>query len=404
MDFDLTEEQRMVQEMVRTFAEKEVKPIASRMDHDSAYPAELIKRLGELGLVGALVPSEFEGPGMDLLSYLIAMEEISKAWASLGVVMTVNNSLVCEPIRRFGSELQKQRYLPRLARGELLGCYALTEPGAGSDAAGIQTHAQREGNGYRIDGSKLFITNGKYAGVAIVYAVTDPSQGKKGISTFIVEKGTPGFLVGRLEDKLGLRSSDTAELLFQDCRLPQENLLGREGDGFKIAMDTLDGGRLGIAAQALGIAQGCLDEALGYAKQRHQFGQPISNFQAIQWMLADTATEIDAARLLTYRAAWLRDRGKRVTREAAMAKLFASEAANRIAYRAVQIFGGYGFIKDSPVERFYRDARVTTLYEGTSEIQRLIISRHLIEGGEDGDRASEESVQESLRDRDPRAV
>lgn len=387
MDFDFTEEQRMVQEMVRAFADKEVKPIASRMDHDSVYPAQLVKRLGEIGLLGALVPTEFEGPGMDLLSYMIAMEEISKVWASVGAVMTVNNSLVCDPILRFGSEAQKQRYLPRLGRGELLGCYALTESGAGSDAGAIQTQAKRDGNSYHLNGSKLFITNGKHASLAIVYAVTDPARGKKGISAFIVEKGTTGFFVGKLEDKLGLRSSDTAELLFQDCRVPKENLLGVEGDGFRIAMETLDGGRLGIAAQAVGIARGCLEEALSYAKLRRQFGQPIANFQAIQWMLADMATEVDAARLLTYRAGWLREQGRKVTREAAMAKLFASEAANRIAYRAVQIFGGYGFIKEFAVERFYRDARVTTLYEGTSEIQRLIISRHLIQEGEDGDRA-----------------
>ncbi|HET6370351.1 MAG TPA: acyl-CoA dehydrogenase family protein, partial [Nitrospiria bacterium] len=255
----------------------------------------------------------------------------------------------------------------------------LTEPEAGSDAGAIQTQAKRDGNDYLLSGSKLFITNGKHADVAIVYAVTDPSRGKKGISAFIVEKGTSGFTVGKVEDKLGLRASDTAELLFQDCRIPKENLLGVENEGFKIALTTLDGGRIGIAAQALGIAQGCLEEASAYAKQRQQFGRAIAEFQAIQWMLADMATEIDAARLLTYRAAWLRHQGKKVTQEAAMAKLFASEAANRIAYKAVQIFGGYGYIKESPVERFFRDARITTLYEGTSEIQRLVISRNLIQ-------------------------
>lgn len=381
MDFELTEEQRMVREMARAFAEKEVKPLASRMDHESIYPSELVKKLGKIGFMGMFVPPEFGGSGMDHVSYVIAMEEISKAWASLGAIMTVNNSLVCDPILRFGSEAQKKRYLASLAQGERLGCYALTEPGAGSDAGSIQTQAKRRDDAYVLNGTKLFITNGKHADLAIVYAVTDPSRGKKGISAFVVEKGTPGFSVGKLEDKLGLRASDTAELLFQDCLVPEQNHLGVENEGFKIALATLDGGRIGIAAQALGIAQGCLEESLAYAKQRWQFGQPIADFQAIQWMLADMATEIDAARLLTYRAARLRQQRKNVTKEAAMAKLFASEAANRIAYKAVQIFGGYGYIKESAVERFYRDARVTTLYEGTSEVQRLVIARHLIQEG-----------------------
>jgi butyryl-CoA dehydrogenase len=392
MDFDLTEEQRMVQEMARSFAEKEVKPVAGPMDHDSVYPAELVKKLGKLGLMGVFVPAEFSGSGMDHLSYVLAVEEISKAWASLGVIMSVNNSLICEPILRFGSERLRKKYLPALARGERLGCYALTEPNAGSDAGSIQTQAKREGGGYLVSGSKLFITNGKNADLAVVYAVTDPSRGKKGISAFVIEKGTPGFSVGKIEDKLGLRGSDTAELLFQDCHVPKENLLGVEHEGFKIALATLDGGRIGIAAQAVGIAQGCLEESLAYAKQRRQFGQPIANFQAIQWMLADMATEIDAARLLTYRAAWLHQQGKKVTKEAAMAKVFASEAANRAAYKGIQIFGGYGYIKEFAVERFYRDARITTLYEGTSEIQRLVIARHLIHEGEVVDGSYEEAL------------
>ena len=392
MDFELSEEQRMVQEMVRAFVEKDVKPAAAPMDHDGIYPADLVKKLGELGLMGMFVPPEFGGSGMDLVSYVIAMEEISKSWASLSVIMSVNNSLVCDPLLRFGSEDQKKKYLTPLARGNLLGCYALTEPGAGSDAGSIQTRAKREGNDYVLNGTKIFITNGRHANLAIVYAVTDPSRGKKGISAFVVEKGTPGFSVEKLEDKLGLRSSDTAELLFRDCRVPKENLLGVENEGFKIALSTLDGGRIGIAAQALGIAQGCLEESLAYAKQRRQFGQQIGEFQAIQWMLADTATEIDAARLLTYRAAWLRQQGKKVTEAASMAKLFASEAANRIAYKAVQIFGGYGYMKDFPVERFYRDARITTLYEGTSEIQRLVIARHIVHGGEIADESYGEPV------------
>ncbi len=380
MNFELTEEQRMVQEMVRAFAEKEVKPVAGQMDHDGLYPADLVRRLGEIGLMGMFVPAEFGGSGMDHVSYIIAMEEISKAWASLAAIMTVNNSLVCASLLRFGSEAQKKKYLVPLAQGEHLGCYALTEPGAGSDAGSIQTQAKREGNDYVLNGTKLFITNGKHADLAIVYAVTRPSRGKEGISAFIVEKGIPGFSVGKLEDKLGLRASDTAGLIFQDCRVPKENLLGEEDAGFKITLATLDGGRIGIAAQAVGIAQACLAESLIYSKQRQQFGRPIGDFQAVQWMLADMATEIDAARLLTYRAAWLSQQGKRVTKEAAMAKLFASEAANRIAYKAVQIFGGYGYMKELAVERFFRDARVTTLYEGTSEIQRLIIAHHLIQG------------------------
>jgi butyryl-CoA dehydrogenase len=384
MDVSLTEEQSMVRETVRAFVEKEVRPLAARMDHEGEYPAGLVKRLGELGLMGAVIPPDVGGAGMDLVAYVIAMEEVSKAWASLGVIMTVNNSLVCDPIFRFGNEEQKKRFLIPLARGERLGCYGLTEPGAGSDAGGIATRAKRDGKEYLLNGTKLFITNGRHADLAIVYAVTDPSKGKKGISAFIVEKGTPGFSVGKIEDKLGLRASDTAELLFQDCRVPEEHLLGVENEGFKIALSTLDGGRIGIAAQALGIAQGCLEESLAYAKQRHQFGQPIGDFQAIQWMLADMATEIDAARLLTHRAAWRRQKGERVTRGAAMAKLFASEAANRIAYRAVQIFGGYGYMKEFAVERLFRDARITTLYEGTSEIQRLVIARSLIGEGVEG--------------------
>jgi butyryl-CoA dehydrogenase len=326
-----------------------------------------------------LVPQAYGGSGMDLVSYVVAMEEISRAWASLSVVMSVHNSLVCTPLLRFGSQAQKENFLPLLARGEKLGCYALTEPGAGSDAGAIQTRAARSADSYVLNGQKIFTTNGSHADFALVYAVTDSAKGKKGISAFLVDTRTPGFCVGKLEDKLGLRSSDTAAVNFEDCRVPESNRLGAEGDGFRIALSTLDGGRIGIAAQALGIAQACLDEALGYAKERRQFGQAIASFQAIQWMLADMATEIEAARLLAYRAAWLAERETRFTREAAMAKLFASEAANRSAYKALQIFGGYGYTKEFPVERFFRDARITTLYEGTSEIQRLVIARALLE-------------------------
>jgi butyryl-CoA dehydrogenase len=382
MDFELGEEQQMVRETTRAFVEREVKPVASRLDREAIYPSELVKRLSELGLMGIVVPQEFGGSGMDLLSCVVAMEEISKAWASLAVAMSVQNSLVCAPIARFGSAAQKKKYLPSLARGERLGCYALTEPGSGSDAGSIQTRAKRVDDNFVLNGNKIFTTNGNRADLAIVYAVTDPAKGKKGISAFIVEKNSPGFVVGKLEDKLGLRSSDTASLLFEDCRVPGENLLGTEGEGFAIALATLDGGRIGIAAQALGIAQGCLEESVAYAQQRRQFGRAIAEFEAIQWMLADMATEIDAARLLTYRAAWLAEQGRTFTKEAAMAKLFASEAANRAAYKAIQIFGGYGYTKEFAVERFFRDARITTIYEGTSEIQRLVIARRLIHGEE----------------------
>ncbi|HWP60684.1 MAG TPA: acyl-CoA dehydrogenase [Candidatus Acidoferrales bacterium] len=390
MDFELTEEQRMVQQTVRAFVEKEVKPVASQLDREGVYAAELVNKLAEIGLLGMFVPTEFGGSGMDYVCYILAMEEVAKSWASLGALVTVNNSLTCEPILRFGTEAQKRKYLPRLASGEFLGCYALTEPGAGSDAGSIQTRALPDGASFVLNGNKIFVTNGKHAKVAIVYAVTAPEQGKKGISAFLVEKDTPGFSVGKIEDKLGLRGSDTAELIFEDCRVPRENLLGRENEGFKIALATLDGGRIGIAAQAVGIAQGCLEEAIAHAKERRQFGRPIADFQAIQWMLADMATEIEAARLLTQRAAWLRQENKKVTRAAAMAKLFASETANRAAYKALQIFGGYGYIKDFPVERFFRDARITTLYEGTSEIQRLVIARELLrEEGADGPHAED---------------
>ncbi|MGH7273027.1 MAG: acyl-CoA dehydrogenase [Nitrospiria bacterium] len=378
MDFQLTQEQEMVRQMVQGFVEKEVRPVASGMDREGRFPRDLVKKLAALGLMGAYIPPEYGGAGMDLVSYVIALEEISKPWASLGVIMTVNNSLACDPIHRFGTESQKQRYLKPVARGERLGCYALTEPGAGSDAGAIKTRARRVDGGYTLNGSKIFVTNGQQADLAIVYAVTAPEQGKHGISAFLVEKGTPGFLVGKLEDKMGLRSSDTAELIFQDCPVPKETLLGVENEGFKIALSTLDGGRIGIAAQALGIAQACLEEATRYARERHQFGRPIGDFEAIRFMLSDMVMEIQAARLLTYRAAHRRQQGQKITLHSAQAKLLASEMSNRVAYKAVQIFGGYGYIKDFPVERYYRDARITTLYEGTSEIQRLVIARELL--------------------------
>jgi len=378
MDFELTEEQRMVQEMVRLFVDKELKPVASGLDRDGVYPQEQLTKLGEIGLLGMFVPEEYGGAGMDFLSYVTALEELSKVWASVGTIVSVNNSLMCGPILRFGTDAQRKRYLPLVARGEWLGCYALTEPDAGSDAGSIRTRAVRKSDHYVLNGSKAFTTNGNRANLALVYAITDPAEGKQGISAFLVERNTPGLVVNKIEDKLGLRSSETAALSFEDCQIPRENLLGREGEGLAIALKTLDGGRIGIAAQAVGIAQGCLEEALSYSQQRHQFGHPIAEYQAIQWMLADIATEIDAARLLSCRAAWLQEQEREVTHAAAMAKLFASEACNRAAYKALQIFGGYGYLKDFAVERFFRDARVTTLYEGTSEIQRLIIARHLL--------------------------
>lgn len=391
MDFELAEEHRMVQELARNFAARKLKPAASRLDRDGAYPAELVNELGEMGLMGVMVPQEYGGAGMDLIAYIVALEEISKAWASLATIMSVNNSLVCASLLRFGTEAQKKRYLPLLASGAWSGCYALTEPAAGSDAASIQTQARRAAGGYLLNGTKVFTSNGSRANLAIVYAVTDPRRGKSGISAFAVECPSPGLTIGKIEDKLGLRSSETAELIFKDCPVSDGNLLGQEGEGLRIALATLDGGRVGIAAQAVGIAQGCLEESLAYSRERRQFGQAIANFQAIQWKLADMATEIDAARLLTYRAAWLQHQGRKVTRAAAMAKLFASEACNRAAYQAVQIHGGYGYIKDFTVERLFRDARVTTLYEGTSEIQRLVIARQLIEEGDPSRESPEES-------------
>ncbi len=379
MNTHLTQEQKMVVQMIRSFTEKEVAPHASVMDHAGEFPEVLVKQLGKMGLMGAFIPPEYGGSGMDLLTYILTMEEISKVWASLGVIMTVNNSLVCDPIFRFGTEDQKKRFLVPLAKGDTLGCYALTEPAAGSDAGAIATRARADGDTYLLNGTKRFITNGKHANVAIVYAVTDSSRGKQGISAFIVETASPGFIIGKLEEKLGLCGSDTAELIFEDCRVPKENLLGEENEGFKIALATLDGGRIGIAAQAVGIAQGCLEAAIAYARERRQFGKPIAAFQSVQWMLADMKTEIDAARLLTHRAAWTRQKGEAVTKMAAQAKLYASEMANRVAYKGIQIFGGYGYIKEFPVERFFRDARITTLYEGTSEIQRMVIARHLLQ-------------------------
>lgn len=378
MNFHLTDEHKMIRELARDFADKEVRPLAKEIDASGNVPAALIEKMAKLGFMGVAVPEEFGGAGMDTVSLVIAMEEIARACASTATIMTVNNTLVCGPIFGFGSGEQKKRFLKPLASGEALGCFALTEAGAGSDAASLKTSASKEGNGYILNGSKLFVSDGQRARFAIVFAITDAGKGHKGISAFIAEKGMSGFSIGRVEEKLGIKGSETVELIFDACRIPAENLLGQEGDGFKIAMDTLDAGRIGIAAQSLGIAQACLDESVRYAKERVQFGRPIAELQAIQFMIADMAMEIEGARLLTYRAASLKDKGLKFIKEASMAKLYASEMANRAAYKAVQIHGGYGYIKEFPVERYYRDARITTIYEGTSEIQRLTIAKEML--------------------------
>ncbi len=380
MNFSITEEQGLLLNVVRVFAQKELSPVAAELDREERFPSEQLHRASELGLMGIMIPDQYGGSGMDTISYVLALEETSKVCASTAIIISVNNSLVCEPIFSFGSEELKRRFLIPLARGEKLGCFALTEPQSGSDVIGMDTTAMKRAGGYVLNGTKLFITNGANADVAIVFAVTDKTKGAHGISAFLVEKGIPGFSVGKVEEKMGLRASDLAELSFQDCTIPEENLLGKEGDGFKIAMITLDGGRIGIAAQSVGIAGACLEDALRYSKERFQFGQPISNFQAIRFMLADMSMEIEAARLLAFRAAYVKDKGLPYTKEAAQAKLFASEMSNRVAYKALQIFGGYGYTKDFPIERWYRDARVTTIYEGTSEIQRLVIARDLLKG------------------------
>lgn len=374
MAFKLTDEQRMIQLMVREFAKKEIEPVASEYDQKEIFPKENLKKMAELGLMGMMIPPEYGGSGVGTISYSIAMQEIAYACASTSVAMSVSN-LSCEPILMFGTEEQRRRFLTPLASGKYLGAFALTEPEAGSDPASLRTTAVLKGDSYLINGSKTFISNGSYADIIIVTARTQEGVGGRGLSSFILERGTPGFSTGKKEDKMGLRASDTVELVFEDCQIPKENLLGKEGDGFEIVMVALDGGRIGIASQAVGIAQACLDESVKYAKSRQQFGKYISKFQAIQWMIADMTTEIEAARLLTFNAALMKDEGLNFTREVSMAKLFASEMVNRVAYKAVQIHGGYGYIKDYKVERLYRDARATTIYEGTSEVQRIVIAK-----------------------------
>lgn len=379
MNFQFTEEQLMIKETARKFAVEELAPKAAERDEKEEFPHQEVKKLAELGFMGMMTSEKYGGAGLDTISYVLAMEEISKVDASVGVIMSVNNSLVCWPIETFGTEEQKLKYLPRLARGELLGAFCLSEPEAGSDASNQRTTAVRDGDFYILNGTKNFITNGVYANVLIVFAQTDKEKGSKGISAFIVEKDLPGVIVTKKEKKLGIRSSDTAQIVFEDCKVPAANRLGEEGLGFKIAMTTLNGGRIGIAAQALGIAQASLEASIKYAKERKTFGKFLAEHQAIQFKIADMATKIEAARLLTLLAAWKKDRGEKYVKEASMAKLLASQVAVEAALEAVQIHGGYGYIKDFPVERFLRDSKITEIYEGTSEIQRIIIARELLE-------------------------
>ena len=376
MDFQLTEQQRMIRDAARDFAQKELAPHAARWDRDEEFPADAVRKLGELGFLGMNVPEPYGGAGLDMVCYVLAMEEISAACASTGVVMSVNNSLVCWPLETYGTEAQKLKFLTPLARGEQLGAYCLSEPNAGTDAANQQTRAVRDGDEWVLNGMKNFITNGANADVLIVFAQTDPELKHKGIHAFIVETDREGFAVISKEKKLGIRASDTAQLALDNVRIPADQQLGPDGAGFKVAMSTLDGGRIGIASQALGIAKAAMEASIDYAKQRVQFGRPIAKFQAIQWKIADMATRYEAARLLTLHAANLKDRGERYSQESAMAKLFASEASNWIANEAIQIFGGNGYSKEFPVERHFRDARITSIYEGTSEAQRMVISGH----------------------------
>jgi butyryl-CoA dehydrogenase len=375
--FQITSEQEMIRLMARDFAKRELEPYAGERDEKGIFPEEVIKKMGELGLMGMMIPTEYGGTGAGAVSYCLALQEISYACASAAVTMSVAN-LSAEPLLKYGNEEQKTKYLPLLASGEMLGAFAVTEPEAGSDPGGMKTKAEDMGDYYLVNGTKNFITNGGYADLINLIARTDSKKGNRGLSAFIVEKGFPGFIVGKKEKKMGLKASDTVELIFEDCRIPKENLLGREGQGFKVAMTALDSGRIGIASQSLGIARACLDEAVKYANSRRQFGRNIGSFQAIQWMIADMATEIEAASLLALSAANKKDMGVSLTKEASMAKLFASELANRAAYKSLQIHGGYGYMKEFKIERLYRDARVTAIYEGTSEIQRVVIARDVM--------------------------
>ena len=374
MDLELTAEQSLIRDTARDFASKEVAPIASRIDKEHRFPHELIAKMGELGFMGIAVPEAWGGAGMDAVSYVLALEEICKACASTGVIMSVNNSLVCDPLVKYGTDEQKQEWLVPLASGKKLGCYALSEPEAGSDAAAQKTHATLDGETWILSGTKNFITNAPKADVVLVFATTDAAKKHHGISAFLVPIHTPGVVVGPPDDKMGIRGAHSSQVFFDGCRLPSSAMLGKPGDGFKIAMNTLDGGRIGIAAQAVGIAQAAFEAATKYAMERKTFGKPIAEHQAIQFKLADMSTDIAAARMLLWRAAVAKDDGGKFSKEAAMAKVFAAEVANRVAKEAVQVFGGYGYLADFPVERHFRDAKITEIYEGTSEIQRLVIA------------------------------
>jgi butyryl-CoA dehydrogenase len=378
MKLELNEQQKMIRNMVREFAEKEVAPVAAELDKSGEYPTKTLEKMAKLGLLGIIIPQQYGGAGLDTISYATVVEEISRKCASTGVITSVHNSLAAWPIMKYGTEEQKKKYLPILAKGEKIGAFAGTEPNAGSDLGAMKTAAVLKGNHYVINGDKTFITSGPKAGVIIVFAVTDKTAGVKGLSAFIVESSFKGFKVGSIFEKLGINASQTSELLFENMEVPKENLLGKEGEGFKIALSTLDGGRIGIAAQAVGIAQAALDESITYSKQREQFGKPLAKFQAIQWMIADMATRIQAARYLVYHAAYTKDTGERFSKEAAMAKLFASETAMEAVIKAVQIHGGYGYTKEYTVERLFRDAKITEIYEGTSEVQRMVISAGLL--------------------------
>jgi butyryl-CoA dehydrogenase len=374
VNLELTDEQELLRKSVREFAESEVKPLAKEHDEKGHFPHAVFKKAAELGLTGIAFPESEGGAGFDHVAYSIVIEEISRCCASTGVILSVQNSLYCDPVHRYGANEQKKRFLQPYTRGEKIGCYALTEPQAGSNAAALQTKAVKKGNSYIINGTKAWITNGGAADAAIVYVNTEPAKGEKGITALVVEKGTPGFKIGKEEKKLGINATACCELVFTDCEVPLTNRIGSEGEGYKVALSTLDGGRIGIAAQATGIAQGAFEAAVKYSQERMAFGHPISQFQAIQFMLADMSTEIDAARMLIRKAAWKQDTGVRFTMDAAIAKLFASEMATRVTHKAIQIHGGNGYSREYPVERNYRDARITEIYEGTSEIQRLVIA------------------------------
>jgi len=377
MDFELNQEQKMLQDSIRKFVEKEVKPLAAEIDAKHSIPTDLVNKISEMGMMGAYIPETYGGAGMDILSYVILVEEVSKACGSTGILISAHNSLACNPILQFGNEEQKKKFLPLLAGGKRIGCLLLTEPGAGSDVAGIATTYRETSDGFVLNGSKLFITNGGYRGIGIIVASKDRDLKYEGLSAFIVDLESPGVIILKNEEKLGIRGSSTTSFALDNLMVPKENLLGEEGKGFKIAMDTLNGGRIGVGAQALGIAEGAFERALAYSKERQQFGGPISELQAVKFKLADMHTRIETSRLIVYRAAWLKDQHRPFAAEAAMCKMYASEAAAFVTDEAIQIHGGYGYINDYEVERMYRDARITRIYEGTNEVQRLVIARAL---------------------------